>query len=298
MNKILENLIIEEYLNQKRKSMNYIAKKYGISDSSVKKILILNNIKIENTHSVLRKNRVRLNENFFDNLNNELSAYVLGFFIADGYHNQFSNRFEISSSEKDKEILIKIKSAMEFEGNLYEYEYKGDTNRKNKIILSFTNKKISRRLLELGIINDKTWLAKFPEEITKNYRRHFLRGLFDGDGSINSYKKRKSYEFGIVGAKDLIEKCSEIFYEDLGIKMNVHKRLNIYGFRTSKKHEILQIMDYFYDDSTIFLERKKNIFNVLKELCETQCIFKNGVYYFRDSNNDKWKNSKNPTRNS
>ncbi|MDY4183935.1 MAG: LAGLIDADG family homing endonuclease [Candidatus Onthovivens sp.] len=50
-----------------------------------------------------------------------------------------------------------------------------------------------------------------PEE----YIHHFIRGYFDGDGSISKYQKKENYKYSyhinIVGTQDFITKLYNYF---------------------------------------------------------------------------------------
>jgi len=78
------------------------------------------------------------NEHFFDEINTEAKAYVLGFFFADGCnqnrdYSSGQNAISFTQLEQDKDILDKIKEVMECNRPYYETIQK--TNEKKKLTL-------------------------------------------------------------------------------------------------------------------------------------------------------------------
>ncbi|MBU5669614.1 hypothetical protein KQI68_07145 [Peptoniphilus sp. MSJ-1] len=43
-----------------------------------------------------RQRKIKIDDSFFDNINNEEKAYWLGFFSADGYNSEDSGKLELS----------------------------------------------------------------------------------------------------------------------------------------------------------------------------------------------------------
>ena len=71
------------------------------------------------------------------------------------------------------------------------------------------SKHICQRLTELGCVNAKSLILKFPEWlIDPDLQRHFIRGYYDGDGGIHipEFKKRHA----IVRIMSTIEFCNSM----------------------------------------------------------------------------------------
>jgi len=127
----------------------------------------------------------------------------------------------------------------------------------------------------------KTFTAKFPN-IPKTLERHFIRGKFDADGCI-CRARRITYgqsgqiyifyggEFCIEGNKEFILSIQSRF-EELGLPQNSisysGKRIN--RIRYGGVNQLKIIYKYLYENATIFLERKKKLFEeILKNYhCE------------------------------
>ena len=48
------------------------------------------------------------------------------------------------------------------------------------------NKKMCNDLFNLGIVSNKSLTLQFPKNIPNSLIKHYLRGYFDGDGSIST----------------------------------------------------------------------------------------------------------------
>ena len=123
------------------------------------------------------------------------------------------------------------------------------------------NLKISSDLNKHGMIKNKTHFLKYPK-IDKKLDRHFIRGYFDGDGSIFDYKNHPYCS--IIGNIEFIEKLQEILIKilkfnktKLGKSSNDNDKIKYLKFahKNAKKFR-----DYIYKGATIFLERKYNRF--------------------------------------
>lgn len=124
----------------------------------------------------------------------------------------------------------------------------------------------SNDLRNLGIRPNKSLEFDKLLEIPTNLQRHFLRGYFDGDGSITHYIKKRKYKektyaydsmvMTIIATPKLIEEIVENFkiqkysIQDSKTKGLVYLRINA----DSQIKEIYKLM---YDNATIFLSRKK-----------------------------------------
>ena len=111
---------------------------------------------------------------------------------------------------------------------------------------------------------------KFPNTniIPKQLIRHFIRGYFDGDGSIscNQYynKTQDNYyyvsEFNILGTISFVESLSEFLPSSKYKIKHETRQTNVYKYRVYNRVDIIKIFHYLYDDSNIYLERKYDKF--------------------------------------
>ena len=111
-------------------------------------------------------------------------------------------------------------------------------------------------LVKWGITSNKTYTLDRPNIDPKLYR-HWIRGIFDGDGSISFVNNRTLYgEF--FGTKKVIE----FIVENIPGTMTVSKKRNSNGYYHSfgGNKISMEIYNYLYKNCEICLMRKKNKF--------------------------------------
>ena len=124
------------------------------------------------------------NESFFKKWSRDM-AYVLGFWFADGNIKQ-GRVFSIYQNNKDKLLMKNILKSMGATGFLYE------DKRDKSCYISISSKTFYNDIIALGGIPAKSLTVMFPK-IPEKYIGDFLRGNFDGDGSIYYDKCNKKY---------------------------------------------------------------------------------------------------------
>lgn len=253
-----ENIIINEYLNSN--NISDISRKYNISFSKIKNILINNDI---DTSKPFRKYSV--DECYFGNINSYDKAYFLGLLYADGYINH--EGFYLSLCETDIDILESFKSHIKYNGSIKSKTYK-NRNHCNQKQLNIFSKKLASDLILLGCVQNKSHIVKYPNFLSKKYRPHFIRGVFDGDGSVFKSRQSGVIGFSIIGNYNLIRGILDVLIEDLRIKdktLQKDKRCNgdIVSFKISSKKELILIYNYLYNNSeNIRINRKFNKFKL------------------------------------
>lgn len=99
-------------------------------------------------------------------------------------------------------------------------------------------------------MSKKTFIIKFPQ-LNIDLIQHFIRGYFDGDGSISINKSGISLNF-TCGNHLFLEKISTYM-----IKKKIYDRKNFSTLDYNKYSDIEKIYYYLYNNSNIYLERKK-----------------------------------------
>ncbi len=205
--------------------------------------------------------KYKLNENFFEKIDSEEKAYFLGLLYADGYINEKLNFVELTLHQRDSEILNILVNFLYPEG------------RPLKIInekylrLIINSKKIVNDLKKYGCFQKKTFKLKFPTIIENHLFRHFIRGYFDGDGSV--YENNGTLNISIVGTVDFLNETKKILINNCNVnetKFDIRhpeRNNNICALRYGGNIIINRIYHYLYDNSTIYLKRKYNKFLVI-----------------------------------
>lgn len=254
-----------EGLSQKK-----IADLMGVSDRTIMELMKKYEIKARSDRE--QALRYRCNESFFKNIDSEEKAYWLGFMYADGFiqnKRKHSNyKVGITLSVIDKGHLIKFKENISSNHKISTYEqnngFGGDYSR---ILIS--SNEMAEDLINKGCVLNKTDKIVFPNEniVPKELIRHFIRGYIDGDGSVGySYLKnskngkRDKFEgkIGIVGTKEMLEGILKEFnVEHLKLDQRHKDRdNNNYQINIGGNKKVINLLNWMYKDSTIYLERK------------------------------------------
>jgi endogenous inhibitor of DNA gyrase (YacG/DUF329 family) len=230
------------------------------------------------------------NRDFFEKIDTEEKAYWLGFIFADGNINSVSNKVQITLAKKDKKHLEKFCNI--FKRKLEEFE-QGGVPHNGKIktsVLYFVrcaicSRKMWNDLYDKGIDPNKTFKDNIEifKYVPENLLNHFIRGFFDGDGSISKRSKNDVsdiYSFKIVGTEKILNSISDIFSINCKIrKMRVVPEKTIYRIYCSGNCQLIAIRDWLYQNSHIYLERKKIIFDKIKNYRDKFTSPYNGVSF-------------------
>lgn len=187
-------------------------------------------------------------EDFFDNIDCEEKAYFLGYIMADGNvsitNNQYSLKFHISIQDKEivDRFLQKINSS-----NKATFRKKTSS-----YYVSLTSVHMCKRLIELGVIPQKTSKECISDSIPKELVRHYLRGVFDGDGITCVGKSKRS---GFIGSINIINAILNELKEELTVFKSGKNKKVVY-FLGGKKFS-MKLYKYLYEDATIWLQRKR-----------------------------------------
>ena len=209
------------------------------------------------------KRKYYVDEDYFEEIDYDKKAYLLGYLYADGcVRHSSSNRtygFKLKIHEKDIHIIDFIQS--ELKSNYPVVKEYGT----NCFSVSINSKKISEDLINIGCVVNKTLILEYPVNIDKKYWNSFIHGYFDGDGCISycDVKYKKQRMFKLLGTNNFLSIINKYFTE-LGINcydIIKYTNSNIYQLRVSKKECLKKIYEIFYNNSKyLFLNRKEEIF--------------------------------------
>ena len=199
-----------------------------------------------------------INEKFFNSWTNKM-AYVLGIILTDG--NIAINSGCISVSMKEENHLEKIKKMV---GAEHPVKYRKQID---LFTFGFSRKVMTDKLLKLGITSKKSLKVKFPN-VPDKFLSHFVRGVFDGDGSVFfEHRSRKSplrVSF-TSGSKAFMTTLESKLHSHAGLRkrtiyQSLRKRMSYY-IRYAH-NDSLKFFDYIYAgaDESMWLERKHQKF--------------------------------------
>jgi len=220
----------------------------------------------------------KFNAAFFNTWTSEM-AYVLGFLIADGYvfKNPRGSHY-IGFTSTDKEIIEKIREVLESNHKIGVRKHPKHPKWKDSYVLQIGSKETVSRLEEFGIVQNKSLVIKYPQNIPEEFFGHFVRGYFDGDGCVYF---RQHYRKDRGTMKWVFSTCftsgSKAFLMGLQNKLTSHMkggaiRKKVGGYElVFSHHDSLALFRFMYNNTSnkLFLERKHKIFsNAIETLCE------------------------------
>ena len=256
----LKQEIIKYYLSQPM-TMKQVEDKYELSHPTITKIL-----KDVPKYTKAKLNNPNMKEHFFQEINEEAKAYFLGLLISDG--NVFKDNtgrqasISITLDLKDEYMLEKFKEVLQANTSVG-YDGRGCGQ------IAVRSNIMAEDLAKYGVVPRKSYNTYLPL-ISKEMMPHLIRGIFDGDGSImakpnpsNDGHNRFLHSISFCGTHQLMEDISNYILENLGIKTAVYdyKDRNLSELKIQNIDNIAKFGYWIYRNSTIFLNRKKDIFN-------------------------------------
>lgn len=237
-----------------------LEKKYNITRSRITSILLINKVNINKTsyHCNYKK---KVNHNYFNKIDSQSKAYILGLLYADGYINEKTYQIELTLKKDDIELIEFVQKELDCSYKIKEREsnLNGKTFKSNRLVIY--SKQLVNDLTKLGCHQKKSLTLKFPteEQVPKELIHHFMRGYFDGDGCIcaNAFSVIGTIDFLKVFVNNIRNNCSISNAEQWKPCGNATE------WRHTSKKDAIIIYNYLYKDSQISLKRKEDRFKQL-----------------------------------
>lgn len=272
---------IEKIIEMRKegRTLTSIGKEFGCSKTFISKVC-----KNANSLTQFYGRRYTLDETCFSSITNE-GAYFLGLIASDGclYHHKNDNRqdiLRICLQKDDCEILEKLKIFLGTTKPVTYNSHKNNGKLCHYASLEISSNKIVSDIINLGIGFKKTYSNCIPN-IDMKYMSHFIRGYFDGDGSIfrkHNNSLLSSYVISISGfyhnmhkLEDILAKFNILFEFTKDTRRRKYKFTgDVFGqLKSSNKTQIYAFLKFIYADSKdLFLSRKfedaKEFINLLE----------------------------------
>ena len=240
--------------------MRAVAADFGVSASAVARALRRADFDVSADEIVRRRARGRgAGASYFEAISDEARAYWLGFIAADGYLTGQARgaRFGLQLAERDSGHLGVLAACLELPVRR--------TARGNVLIAS-ANKALMHDLRRAGIIERKSSDAAIVltlERCPASLRRHFARGLFDGDGSaFDNASGGRVLEFS--GHRLMLERLRAMVAEELGVAWSglvTPSGAHPSFAKTRWRHplDLAKLREWLYADASVWLDRKRAV---------------------------------------
>lgn len=227
---------------------------------------------------------------FFKKIDTEEKAYFLGLMYTDGNVSTNNSSISICLQEQDVDVLESFKKAMNSNNTIY-LQYSNNENHLNIVKLQFSSVTIAKDIIDKGCVPNKTKILRFPteEQVPNHLIHHFIRGVFDGDGSVwegkrkimtvkdktrkEGYRDRivHNVKFNITGTYSMMSNIQNILINILSFKqnkLNTSKNIdNCVQLEYSGRGQMKKFYSYIYKDATVFIKRKKKKFEEILKMC-------------------------------
>lgn len=269
-----KNYIIENYYLA---TSTGLAKEIGCSRSAVLKVWMENNLSGKGMGRTYY-----CDFDYFENINTSNKAYILGLISSDGClfkRDSHQGMWQLSLQERDINILQKISSEIKSDKPILTRKV-DNLKRFNVCSLSINSDKMYSDLINFGLTDNKSYTININKlKVPNKHMSSFLRGYFDGDGSINKqsrgYGTPNSFGIGISGFIHNLESIKFIL-SDYKIQSTIildNRRNNNFGYlsfkNTTEKYSFLR---FIYEDvenyDSIYLDRKYLLYKEFKNIVE------------------------------
>lgn len=202
-------------------------------------------------------------------INTEKKAYILGFLAADGGMfwgaGAVCCRLTLKLSEKDHEHVVKLRDIISPSSRVRTYKRPKPKREINKFRSEFyvssefsiAHNKLSKDLIRHGIVPRKTYILESPKYIPSHLIRHWVRGYFDGDGSIvvnNDYPRCSILGYGLENP--VLGFISKEFSKHYPYEPKVRCSTETISLLLYTGRPAIAFVNWIYTDATIYLKRK------------------------------------------
>lgn len=252
------------YMNDHHYSYSAIAKEMNCCVDIIRTFFRNNNI--IKTKSLKNHD---LNENYFETIDTEEKAYLLGLLITDGSIRKGKNNqqdgLRLQLKIEDEYMIKRLKAELN-SSNVIQYD-----KRPGKACagIEIHNQKICDDLAKFQVVPNKTYILNDIkiDLIPQDLQRHYLRGLIDGDGSIGIEEPYNQPWLSFCGYnREFIMSFQKAIDDHLKIENhNKISKSNAFHCKWKGSKKVPEILKWLYEDATIYLERKKRFYDLYKD---------------------------------
>lgn len=255
--------ICDQYLAGER--ICALARAFKRSDKTIN--TVLTHHEIPRRSYVEAQRTYSCNHSFFDSIDTEAKAYWLGFLAADGC--VYGNSLHVLVAAKDAQHLLRLKASM---SSTHPTRPSGNGGYP-AVQFSIRSDQLVAGLAANGITPRKTFTNTWPDFLSADLLRHYLRGYSDGDGSfctIRPSRVRKSdgergiaLQWNIIGTEAVCKGAQEFLMRECAAgKVKIpesRKSPGIFTLTYGGTRQVSRLWRLLYNDATIYLPRKRDV---------------------------------------
>lgn len=259
-------------LQYSQEDENRICQLYQEGYTQIEILDMFDSINCEGTiHQILKKHNISKrstgtrsaikNHDYFENIDTEKKAYFLGLLMADGcvMESKKGKVVNFGLKESDKYLIDEFANEIGFNGKLHVESAEQKTLRSGFastgfVSIRFVSEKMVNDLNKYGIVPRKTGKEYVPENISEEFLPHFIRGCFDGDGS--AFVSQGYFRISYYGSHKICQDILDVMQFD----NKVYDKTSVSFFSIQRKEYIKQFYDFIYKNATIYMHRKKDLF--------------------------------------
>lgn len=258
----LKSNIVNFYKESPTRTLEEVSNKFNLCLPTIAKILKERGVSLWPRHL---KNNPNLDESYFEKIDTEGKAYFLGLIIADG------NVFEFESSTRQKMTSISLDDGDSYMLEKFREEVKAtrkvSSDGRGCSQIMIPSSKLANDLSKYGVVPRKSFITYLPI-VDDSFMPHLIRGILDGDGNITAHmipSNKYLHSMSFCGTHRLMSELSDYLTEKAGLTF----KPNVYDYKNRQLSEISirsienmeKLGNYLYKNSTIYLKRKRDIFD-------------------------------------
>lgn len=231
-------------------SVYYLAVKAGVTKGALNNRFRLLDLKSLGTKG-------KMEHRFFNIIDNEIKAYLLGFLFGDGCVSRNTNAITVELSIKDRYIIDLFHQLNPNLKLLSRIKGKSET-----LKIGLTSKIMKSDLLNKGVKINKTYDGMLIQNVDRLYYPHLIRGFMDADGCVFCKKQRLNIVILACSSLDFIMQISRYLssvdiIHTITADIREHK-LTIYHLNICK--DVTKFYHLIYDNANFWLKRKRDKF--------------------------------------
>lgn len=240
--------------------------RFGVCANTVTKVLRRHGVTDCKSRAGFRqKRRHAVATDYFRSIDTEAKAYWLGFLCADGHVSKAETWVEVGLAACDADHLRKLCDAIAPTAQLREMRKNGFSGTP-AFKVQINSRELCRDLIRQGVT--RPGVPRHPPPgLPPELVRHYLRGLFDGDGCIfrgGTIYGTFQWRMGICGTLPCVEMFRRFSRTVTGTGARiVGPKHGIYYHNTGGNTACRALATALYEDSAVSLVRKRILYEQL-----------------------------------